>query len=106
MYPLLASVLWDESEWESPHTFNPAHFLDMDGKFIKRDAFMVFSAGQQAQLSFLSMPTEPFPFTQSLLCYRSQGVCGRKSGSDGTLPLLHLPAPALSFHSSTWSDRG
>lgn len=43
--PLLASVLLDEKEWEEPHNFNPAHFLDKEGKFVKRDAFLPFSAG-------------------------------------------------------------
>ncbi|KAJ8017126.1 hypothetical protein DPEC_G00014520 [Dallia pectoralis] len=46
--PLLASVLNDESEWETPHTFNPAHFLNDKGQFVKRDAFMPFSAGRRA----------------------------------------------------------
>lgn len=45
VYPLLASVLFDESEWEQPHTFYPAHFLDQEGKFVRRDAFLPFSAG-------------------------------------------------------------
>ena len=41
----LDSVLHDESVWETPHTFNPQHFLDKDGKFRKREAFLPFSAG-------------------------------------------------------------
>ncbi|XP_033181765.1 cytochrome P450 2K1-like [Anabas testudineus] len=47
VFPLLTSVLYDEAEWEKPHSFYPAHFLDKDGKFVKRDAFMAFSAGRR-----------------------------------------------------------
>lgn len=48
--PLLTSVLYDENEWETPHAFNPAHFLDDKGCFVRRDAFMPFSAGRGVSL--------------------------------------------------------
>jgi len=44
--PILHSVLFDENEWETPYKFNPGHFLDKEGKFVRRDAFMPFSAGK------------------------------------------------------------
>ncbi|NXX56674.1 CP2K6 protein, partial [Scopus umbretta] len=43
--PLLASVLRDKSQWEKPDIFYPEHFLNSEGKFVKKDAFMPFSAG-------------------------------------------------------------
>ncbi|XP_032998574.1 cytochrome P450 2K6-like isoform X1 [Lacerta agilis] len=43
--PLLTSVLHDESQWEKPYQFYPEHFLDSEGKFRKREAFLPFSAG-------------------------------------------------------------
>ncbi|XP_048407932.2 uncharacterized protein LOC125462219 [Stegostoma tigrinum] len=45
--PLLSSVLYDKTQWEKPDEFNPSHFLNAEGKFVKRDAFMPFSAGRR-----------------------------------------------------------
>ncbi|XP_041661303.1 cytochrome P450 2K1-like isoform X2 [Cheilinus undulatus] len=67
VYPLLTTVLYDENEWETPHTFNPAHFLNKDGKFVKPDAFMPFSAGRRACLGESLARMELFIFFSTLL---------------------------------------
>nr|XP_055196123.1 cytochrome P450 2W1 [Nyctereutes procyonoides] len=45
--PLLSSVLLDKTQWETPRQFNPSHFLDAEGRFVKRAAFLPFSAGRR-----------------------------------------------------------
>nr|XP_043904812.1 cytochrome P450 2K1-like [Solea senegalensis] len=67
VFPLLTSVLHDESEWARPHAFLPAHFLDKDGQFVKRDAFMAFSAGRRACLGERLARMELFLFFSTLL---------------------------------------
>ena len=41
----LSSVLKDETVWEKPFRFYPEHFLDAQGRFVKQEAFIPFSAG-------------------------------------------------------------
>lgn len=45
--PNIASVLYDPEQWETPRQFNPGHFLDKEGNFIPREAFLPFSAGKR-----------------------------------------------------------
>ncbi|CAM4631083.1 unnamed protein product, partial [Caretta caretta] len=45
--PLLTSVLKDKLHWETPDQFNPSHFLDADGSFTRKEAFIPFSIGRR-----------------------------------------------------------
>ncbi|NXP78989.1 CP2K1 protein, partial [Ramphastos sulfuratus] len=65
--PLLASVLRDKSQWEKPELFYPEHFLDSNGKFVKKDAFMPFSAGRRICAGETLAKMELFLFFTSLL---------------------------------------
>ncbi|XP_059197067.1 cytochrome P450 2J6-like [Centropristis striata] len=47
LMPMLTSVMFDKTKWETPDTFNPGHFLDAEGKFVKREALLPFSAGKR-----------------------------------------------------------
>ncbi|XP_071329705.1 cytochrome P450 2K1-like [Trachinotus anak] len=64
---LLSSALQDEDEWEKSYTFNPAHFLDEEGNFRKRDAFLPFSTGSRACIGESLAKMELFLFFTSLL---------------------------------------
>uniref|UniRef100_A0A8B9SH94 Cytochrome P450 2K1 n=2 Tax=Anatinae TaxID=2068716 RepID=A0A8B9SH94_ANAPL len=65
--PLLISVLQDKSQWEKPEMFYPEHFLDSKGKFVKKDAFMPFSAGRRICAGETLAKMELFLFFTSLL---------------------------------------
>uniref|UniRef100_A0ACB8FKN9 Cytochrome P450 2W1 n=1 Tax=Sphaerodactylus townsendi TaxID=933632 RepID=A0ACB8FKN9_9SAUR len=45
--PSLSSVLLDDTQWETPDQFNPDHFLDADGNFVMKEAFLAFSTGRR-----------------------------------------------------------
>ncbi|XP_033018598.1 cytochrome P450 2D14-like isoform X2 [Lacerta agilis] len=63
----LSSVLKDETMWEKPHDFYPEHFLDADGQFVKREAFLPFSLGRHACPGERWARMELFLFFTSLL---------------------------------------
>ncbi|KAJ1149060.1 hypothetical protein NDU88_001879 [Pleurodeles waltl] len=65
--PLLSSVLNDQAHFERPEEFNPQHFLDSDGKFLKKEAFIPFSAGRRVCAGENLAKMELFIFFTSLL---------------------------------------
>lgn len=56
--PNLTSVLFDQTKWKSPYSFDPQNFLNAQSKFEKPEAFIPFSAGEQVYFFF------PFFFVQ------------------------------------------
>ncbi|MBN3280450.1 CP2K1 protein, partial [Polyodon spathula] len=95
--PLLSSVLSDKTQWETPHQFNPNHFLDAQGKFVKRDAFMPFSAGRRVCLGETLAKVELFLlFTMLLQKFRfrqPQEVSPEQLDLTPTLGITSSPQP-------------
>ncbi|XP_054247361.1 cytochrome P450 2K4-like [Indicator indicator] len=65
--PLLTSALNDKLHWKTPDQFNPSHFLDAEGNFIRREAFIPFSIGRRACLGEGLARMELFLFFAGLL---------------------------------------
>ncbi|KAM4651386.1 cytochrome P450 2D20-like [Discoglossus pictus] len=63
----LSSVLKDKTHWERPLQFYPEHFLNSEGKFIKREGFMPFSAGRRVCPGELLARMELLIFFTSLM---------------------------------------
>ncbi|XP_055041793.2 cytochrome P450 2J4 isoform X3 [Misgurnus anguillicaudatus] len=90
----LTSVLFDESEWETPHSFNPNHFLDAEGKFRRRDAFLPFSIGKRVCLGEQLARMELFLFFSSLLQrFTLSSPAGVEPSLDYKLGSTHCPQP-------------
>ncbi|XP_078278069.1 cytochrome P450 2D3-like [Rhinoraja longicauda] len=67
IFPNITSALYDEDVWLTPREFNPGHFLNSDGMFVKPEAFIPFSAGHRVCLGEQLAKKELFIFFTSLL---------------------------------------
>nr|XP_023415641.1 cytochrome P450 2D17-like isoform X1 [Loxodonta africana] len=91
----LSSVLKDEAVWKQPFRFHPEHFLDAQGRFVKQEAFMPFSAGRRLCLGEPLARMELFLFFTCLLQRFSFLVpAGQPRPSDhGVYAFLFTPFP-------------
>ncbi|XP_007430813.1 cytochrome P450 2K4-like [Python bivittatus] len=96
--PLLSSVLHDESQWEKPYEFYPEHFLDSEERFVKKDAFLPFSAGRRVCLGETLAKMELFLFFTSLLQrFTFQPPPGMSKEDLDLTPAIGFTAPPLPY---------
>ncbi|XP_058424219.1 cytochrome P450 2D14-like [Diceros bicornis minor] len=95
LFTNLSSVLKDETVWKKPFRFHPEHFLDAQGRFVKQEAFMPFSAGRRLCLGEPLARMELFLFFTCLLQRFSFSVpAGQPRPSDhGVYGGLVTPSP-------------
>nr|QQL94716.1 cytochrome P450 2n14 [Lateolabrax maculatus] len=94
LMPNLTSVLFDKTEWETPDSFNPGHFLNAEGKFVKKEALLPFSAGKRVCLGEGLAKMELFLFLVGLLQKFSFSVPdGVELSTEGVTGATRVPHP-------------
>ncbi|KAM9316091.1 cytochrome P450 2C31-like [Gastrophryne carolinensis] len=84
---LLTSVLYDETQFEKAKEFYPENFLNADGSFVKKEAFMAFSAGERSCAGEELSKMELFLFFVSLLQnFTFKAPPGSKASLEAAMP--------------------
>ncbi|XP_076874337.1 cytochrome P450 2J2-like [Brachyhypopomus gauderio] len=92
--PNLTSVLFDETQWKSPHSFDPQNFLNPQGEFIKPEAFLPFSAGKRICPGESLTRMELFLFFTSILqVFTLSPPAGTKPSLEFELGITLSPKP-------------
>nr|XP_055043973.1 cytochrome P450 2J4 isoform X1 [Misgurnus anguillicaudatus] len=94
VFPMLKLILQDLNEYSTPHEFNPAHFLDENGKFLKKENFIPFSIGKRMCPGEQLARMELFLFFTSLMQkFTFLSVDGQPLSLKGTLSVSSAPLP-------------
>ncbi|XP_067453519.1 cytochrome P450 2J2-like [Thunnus thynnus] len=102
---ILSSVLFDKDEWATPDIFNPEHFLDSEGNFRRRDAFLPFSAGKRVCLGEHLARMELFLFFTCLLPMSRYKICKCNTKHLFIRPLLPKCPHLLCSSPSVWNAK-
>lgn len=92
--PNLSSALNDKNEWKSPDTFNPENFIDDQGQFRKRGAFLPFSAGKRVCVGESLARMQLFLFFTALLQrFTFSPGPGEELSLEGLMGFTYAPRP-------------
>ncbi|KAL0157777.1 hypothetical protein M9458_045853, partial [Cirrhinus mrigala] len=85
--PLLKSILQDKNEYSTPYEFNPAHFLDENGKFLKKESKRMCPGEQLARMELFLF------FTSLMQHFTFLPLEGQTLSLKGTIGVSSAPEP-------------
>uniref|UniRef100_A0A4W4E4S2 Cytochrome P450, family 2, subfamily AE, polypeptide 1 n=1 Tax=Electrophorus electricus TaxID=8005 RepID=A0A4W4E4S2_ELEEL len=95
MFPLLTPIIQDKKEFRTPDQFNPGHFLDENGKFLKKERFIPFSIGKRTCPGEQMVQMELFLFFTCLMRFSFHPPDGQNLDLAGTVGITTANKP---FH--------
>ncbi|XP_072552331.1 cytochrome P450 2J4-like [Salminus brasiliensis] len=94
VFPLLRAIMQDKNEFSTPDEFNPGHFLDENGKFLKKEGFIPFSIGKRMCPGEQMVNMEFFLFFTCLLqSFSFHAPEGQTLKMDSTVGITTAPKP-------------
>ncbi|XP_055513864.1 cytochrome P450 2D26-like isoform X2 [Leucoraja erinacea] len=95
IFPNITSIMYDEDIWLTPREFNPGHFLNSDGMFVKPEAFIPFSAGNVIVCVWGSSWQRQSSSSSSRPCSNTSPSFSRKTSHVRTSGKLNMDLPSV-----------